>query len=425
MDRARSRLRVPARAPISAMVRAMKLAHVQFGCSREARVAAEGSAIAATRCATIALLAGMMGCGASKAEPLPPPAKALATAAATPMVTAAPTATVTADATAEPAPIASWKAPPPVPALAASGARAYVADATGLVEVAAPGGSQVLVSGQVSWCNTDARGQVVWYLQGGVLYTFDLVDRRAHQVLVGPRTMSFSGPTLPIITWGKEQLGGESRVDYALGIQLSMIPSPKISASLGCDGDLTHYCYADGSDRAQGKLTDELLALKEEIEHTELLAPDYLAALGARGAKGSLWSPKRASPAPPKKKPKVDKEACDADESRCGQLEPIPASPLWKVIVGNSRGDFYHQSDALWDPATGEFLTLREGQLVRSKTPDTSGELGGLRVSATGVLSMDGAVFDADTLHYAPKGDAPLTCGWSDGGYRLRGPRGG
>ena len=64
------------------------------------------------------------------------------------------------------------KSAPVRPALSAPGPRAYVIDATGLVEVAAPGGSQVVVSGALDWCSADARAKVVWFRRGGDLFAF-------------------------------------------------------------------------------------------------------------------------------------------------------------------------------------------------------------------------------------------------------------
>jgi hypothetical protein len=49
-----------------------------------------------------------------------------------------------------------------------------------------------------------------------------------------------------------------------------------------------------------------------------------------------------------------------------------------------------------------------------------------LRASSSGALTANGVVFDAQRLYYAPTGGAdvaPVSCGWTDGGWRLPGPR--
>jgi hypothetical protein len=142
-------------------------------------------------------------------------------------------------------------------------------------------------------------------------------------------------------------------------------------------------------------------------------------------------------PAPPKKKPAVDKKRCE-EASTCGELTAIPGSPLWLVQTANSRGDYYHETRNLWDPATGEYVRRDGAKLVRSKAvpPDgdagTDTDYGGLRISTSGLLSHGGAIFDAAKVHYAPRdqgdggegsaGGSAISCGWTDGGWRIAGP---
>src|SRR4051812_41620430 len=61
-----------------------------------------------------------------------------------------------------------------IPPLPGTGDRAYVADDTGLVEVAPPGTSQVIAKDDVRWCSTDARARVVWFVTERGLFAFDL-----------------------------------------------------------------------------------------------------------------------------------------------------------------------------------------------------------------------------------------------------------
>lgn len=317
------------------------------------------------------------------------------------------------EATAAPAPPDAWTPPPPAPPLPGDGPRAYVADGPGLVEIGTPGGSQVVVPGEITWCTADARGQVVWYLQSGSLFAFDLVDRSAHKVL------DDGGDAFnqPIITWGDQTLGGESKVDYTVAVQLRMTIPPSVEASMGCDGDRQYYCYSDPAHPDQ--LNEDLAARRQAIEEMTPFAPGYLEKVAARGAGGSLWTPPPPSPPSPRKKPKIAPSECSAIPSMCGQLDAIPGTSLWRVIVGNARGDFYSQSDALWDPATGQFLSVRDGKLEIGDEPRSSGDLRGLRISTSGVLSFAGAVFDRTTLHFAPRSDDAKSCGWSGGGWRF------
>ncbi len=318
---------------------------------------------------------------------------------------------------------AAADAPPPpsapVPPLPGDGPRAFVADKSGLVEVAVPGGSQI-VAPAATWCNVDARAKVVWFVGPDGLHAFDLTDRRTRTIIKGSL-----GELEVIVDWGDQRLGGESGLLFDVGAAIKLTGRPAIEVVMGCEGDLAFQCFGD-----DGEVPLEHVAEKQQLAGTLKLAdPAYVAQLASRGRQGSLWTPPPVPPAPPKNKPAVDRKRCEEDPNTCGELTAIPGSPLWLVETANSRGDFYHQTRTLWDPATGEYVRRERGKLVRSKTPppSTDGDTdhGGLRISATGVLSFRGAVFDAAKVHHEPQdgNDGPaVSCGWTDGGWRVSGP---
>ncbi len=354
------------------------------------------------RTGLLALL--LSACGHPSAAPAPvaPPA---------PPPPAPPTATAAAPLPAAPA--------RPLPPLAGGGPRAYVTDATGLVEVAAPGGSQVVVPGAIDWCNADARAGVVWFRRQGDLFAFDLTDRKVHAVLTAPLP---SEVDTVVIDWGNQQLGGESKVDFQLAVALRLDGTPAVGGLVGCDGDRGVYCYEAAADGGRA-LHEDLAAALEEAGTLRFADPDYAATLARRGEQKSLWSPPPAPPLAPPRKPRVDRSGCDEYPAQCGSLKAIPGSLLWLVQTGNSRGDFYHESWSLWSPATGQFLDVAEGKVARHDKASSDGpEYDGLRASTSGVLSYRGVVFDGETVYYAPS--VGETCGWSDGGWRVGGPRG-
>jgi hypothetical protein len=313
-------------------------------------------------------------------------------------------------------------APPPsapVPALPGDGERAFVSDATGLVEISTAGGSQV-VAPAASWCAVDARASVVWFVDAGGLHAFDLADRRTRTIIKGDL-----GEVEVIIDWGEQQLGGESTLAFDVGAAIRLADeTPAIEVEMGCEGDRATYCFEEDLETP----TAEVAKLQRFAGTLKLADPAYVATLASRGKQGSLWSPPPVPPATPKKKPRVDEEQCSEDPETCGALTAIPASPLWLVQTANSRGDYYHETRTLWDPATGEYLRRDGARLVRSKTPpstDADTDYGGLRASPSGVLSFGGAVFDAAKVHYAPQ-DPPdgqsISCGFTGGGWRIAGP---
>jgi hypothetical protein len=304
--------------------------------------------------------------------------------------------------------IAAVPLPPPPPP-----DRAYVADASGLVEVTpATNEVKVIAPGNVTWCNVDARANVVWYVTDGGLVAFDLGDRTSIPIIKGDLSN-----LEPIIDWGNEQLGGENRLEFDVGLQLAMTGTPATKQVMGCDGDAAFSCYEE-----DGKTpTKQVAELQHRAQKLAFADPAAVAKLAARGAHRSLWSPPPMPPAAPKP-PAIAKARCSAQPDDCGKLVAIPGSALWLVVTANSQGDFFHETRELWDPATGEFLQGSAAGVTRAKHPaantDELEDLAGMRVSPVG-LSHAGLVFDATHVIYAPK-ELGRTCGWSSGGWRVK-----
>jgi hypothetical protein len=296
--------------------------------------------------------------------------------------------------------------------------RALVADGSGLVEVASTGEAHVLTPGPISWCSVDARASVVWLVTAAGLQAYDLLDRKSHTVVAG----DLSGLAV-IVSWGDEQLGGEDEGAFDVALALRLRPSPALAVELGCSGDRAVYCYEEDGTTP----TSEVAASRQRAARLRLADPGYVAALAARGARGSLWTRPPARRPRPARKPLVDRKLCQENDN-CGRLIPIPASPLWLVVTANSRGDYYHESRELWDPGTGAFLRPRGQRLARSKRappdPTASVYYEGMRVSPTGTLSHQGVVFDATKVIYQPRPGPGLgqSCGWVEGGFRMAGP---
>lgn len=316
---------------------------------------------------------------------------------------------------------ASTPAPAEAPAVAplpGEGERAFVSDDTGLVEVALTGGSQVIAPAGVSWCSVDARAQVVWFVTRSGLQAFDLVDRRVHPILAAELA-----ELAIIIDWGTEQLGGEDRLQFDVGVAIGMASAPSIKTVMGCDGDRAVYCFEE-----DGKTPTEALARSQQrATALRLVDPVYLAAIAGRGANRSLWTPPPMPPPPPSRTPVVRRKQCEVEPKDCGSLIAIPSSPLWLVVTGNSSGDYYHEDRELWDPRTGEFVR-RAGDIVRSKDAaptESTGDYAGLRVS-NGMFTYAGAVFDDSRVVFAPTATdgAPGSCGFTSGGWRIKGPTG-
>jgi len=348
----------------------------------------------ATAAASLAL-AVLAACGGGSADPhAPPPASARGAGAV----------------------------PPAVPALAGGGERAFVIDSLRLVELSTAGASQVVSPG-ASWCNVDARANVVWFVTSGGLQALDLVDRRVRTIIKGKVE-----DVAVIIDWKGEQLGGESELLFDVAAAIRMTARPYIEMTMGCFGDRMRRCY----ELDMETLKPEVVQQQRLVERLDLADPAYVASLAERGKGRSLWSPRPPEPAPPRRKPVVDPSRCE-DPARCGTLIPIPGSSLWLVHVSSGRGDFgYYEERELWDPATGEYIHRDRDKLVRSKTllPEwhSNHDFAGLRVSPRGVLTHGAAVFDGTKVYRAPSDpdrmtiEGDLSCGWVGGGWRVPGP---
>ena len=312
-------------------------------------------------------------------------------------------------------PIANSARVTPVAPLPGDGDRAFVSDVSGLVEVAARGVAQGVATTTSSWCDADARGRVVWFIATDGLWVFDLVDRTTHPIIRGDL-----GQLAVIVDWGNQKLGGENPLAFDVAITVHLTSAPSLEMTMGCEGDRAVYCFGDDGKTPTASVT----ALQHTASTLRLVEPTYVATLAARGAHGSLWTPPPVPPIAPVP-PVVDRARCTQVPGNCGKLTAIPGSAWWLVETDNSRGDYFHETRELWDPATREIVRVVGAELLRAPQPATepsdSTDYGGLRVSPTGGLSFAGAVFDARGVVYAAK-DGGETCGWAQGGWRIPGP---
>jgi hypothetical protein len=292
--------------------------------------------------------------------------------------------------------------------------RAYVADASGIVEIDPATATATVIARGGAWCSVDARAHVLWFMTGDGLSAFDLTTRKTSLIVKGD-----FGEVQPVIDWGNEHVGGESAVHYTTGLQIKMTSTPTAKVVAGCVGDGQIMCLEDDMKTVRPNVVKE----RRDAGMLQLVDPGTVAAFAARGAGRSLWLPEPQQVPP--KPPAVPKDECE-NPDYCGALDAVPGTSLWLVTTGNGRGDYFHETRELWDPATGEYLRVTPAGIRRTKsipdphTPDGSTDYGGLRISPAG-LSYNGFVFDTRRVIYVPK-DPGATCGWASGGWRVPGP---
>lgn len=306
-----------------------------------------------------------IGCGKSpgddkspdaKPKPLEPAIAATPETPATPEPTAAPEPPTPEPPTPEPL--------PPKPVLtrlpvAPNPDLAVVQTATGVEVLDADGKSiATLIPHPVSWCRVDPRADVLWFRHAdddGKLAYLDLRNTDPATTLVA------ASPETIVIDYGDESLGRPEDHLFEDGLVVHMQTPPKLEAILGCDGDMIYSCFSDESEDEDGidftaARAKRLEQLTKNLAAHPLLAPDQLAVLVARSAGRRAVQPDPERSPTPTAVTHVPKTNCEEEPDECGKARRLLGTPLWLVVVENSRGDFYHETEQLHDPATHEFI---------------------------------------------------------------------
>lgn len=262
----------------------------------------------------------------------------------------------------------------------------------------------MLVPGPIAWCATDARGRVVWFQKGEAktLHAFDLVDRTVHDVIATDMEN-----VTPAVVWKEERLGAEDALEYDVAAEIHLeTKPPSLAIEMGCDGDRAWYCYEDDMETPN----QEVAATIARGKSLTFADAAYLSAVALRGAGVSLPAVPTASTPPTA--PVLDQARCE-EGPNCGTLYAIPGSTLWLVETANSRGDFYHSSRELWDPATKQFVSVVAGKLARSAEPFGAGVDYERMLASNGRVMHQGAIFDASAVRYSPVDEFARSCGFA------------
>jgi hypothetical protein len=196
-----------------------------------------------------------------------------------------------------------------------------------------------------------------------------------------------------------------------VGVAVRLAQEPALEVSLSCEGDMAWFCYE--GEPAQGKLNFDVEAALHNAERVQLNQGALLARFAAR-AQDISTQPVAQAPAR-LEHPAISAAACAAWPDDCGAVQPLPNSPLWAVTVGNDRGDFTHTFQALYDPASQQFIDLQTGQ--RQPNPPEGEEL-------SLVISPSGQRYLTEDALGGFEGDQALhtfdvACGWLGGGARF------
>ena len=152
---------------------------------------------------------------------------------------------------------------------------------------------------------------------------------------------------------------------YREGVVVNMSDPPRLESILGCEGDMSWYCFEgeDNDDKARKRL---LADLNKELAAAKLPV-EAMSKIVARsvGRKAAITDPGR-TPTPTKLT--IATDGCKEDPEACGEARALAGSRYWMVVVGNDRGDFYHEELQLYDPLSKEFFDPAD-PAARSKQP--------------------------------------------------------
>jgi hypothetical protein len=310
---------------------------------------------------------------------------------------------------------------------------AVVGTPRGLVQIGlATGKARALVPGaSVSWCAVDDRARVVWFTTAEgdgdtfALHWYDVVAGGASRTVFRGAPTGLSEVVIDHGDAGR--IGGTDPVSFFVGVRVDMSPPPAIRAEIGCDGDAWHYCFEGGEDVdvEDAPLLPEYEELRKAADALALVDGDALAALVDRSRSRTLWPPRPPEPeesAPPLRVAGVPDSRCAEEPDSCGRATPLAGTAYWLVVIDNARGDFFHETRSLYDPATRQFFRA-DDPAVRSPAVIDGAAVEGLYVSPSGAGGAIGGRVVDFRRGVVWQSEEANVCGWLGGGYRVGGPR--
>lgn len=289
---------------------------------------------------------------------------------------------------------------------------AVVATPSGVVVLDEAGQQvDVLLPQPVDWCRVDARAEVLWFQTNGALSFLDL------RTAAPPVEIIDASPDVIVIRYPDERIGLIEDHMFEDGLAVVLDSQPRLETMVGCDGDMAWYCFED--------VDDFELARSERIEarNRELadraIPTDVLAELAARAVGRRLTPTVPPRSVEPTTVTAVPRDACLEIEEDCGAARRLDGTPYWLVVVANDRGDFFHETERLYDPSARVFFDPRQ-PTRRSPTPlpdDGPGFVPWL-VSPSGTHAVAGDELVAFSSGVIAR-DLTGACGFWGGGWEI------
>lgn len=303
---------------------------------------------------------------------------------------------------------------------------AVVATAAGVVVLDAAGKTVGELSPKKPHaCRVDARAGVLWVHEGSEDEGADLEDFQTGKLTAldlesdaAPITVLTKAPSTFVIDYGDEQLGREEPHLFQEGVVIHMTEPPRVEAILGCDGDMSWACFGEDEEDEERARARMLAKLAKRIRARPFPA-EALAPWVARG-KARRATPSGPGPTDAPRKVAVPKRGCAEEPEDCGKAQILPGGRYWRVVVGNNRGDFFHETFSLYDPTSDELFDPTDPAARRKPSaadPDAEG-FEPSWISPSAELAADGS-----TLVRLAGGviarDLEGFCGFWGGGWTL------
>ncbi len=273
-----------------------------------------------------------------------------------------------------------------------------------------------LVSDAVGWCRLDPRAEVLW-VRNPDSTTLSYVDLRDP---TPPVTVLEKTPETIVIRYPDEVLGRPEDHHFEDGLVVHMESPPRVEAILGCDGDMSYYCFGDEEEDMEAAHAKRLDEARKDLAARPFVGAKALATIVPRADGRTTIPPDPGRSPKPETVKSVPKDACMASPEDCGAATRLPGTRLWRVVVGNDRGDFFHETTQLYDPAAKVFLDPADPTKT-SPSPleqDVDAAFVAHRVSPSGTMLLG-----YDSLVKLGAGvvakDLEGTCGFWGGGWEL------
>jgi len=293
--------------------------------------------------------------------------------------------------------------------------------------------SERVMLGEVERCLVDNKAQVVWLIVDEQLRAFDLLDRSAHTLAVGlpavEEMIVYHGRPAHRVRFDRQQtLYRLDPVDFSIALKIDLADGLKIGAEVGCEGDGAWGCYQEDDDSGNQKLNANLQASVSQLNGTQLRHRDYLQRVYQRGRARTLWSPLVNQKKIIATLKSVPTAHCTEKPEDCGAATAVPGTRYWRVIIENSRGDFFNETTQLYDPRSKMFFDPITQDKATTPLPlnRASGSASGSSFEYAYIApnasaySQDGKVV---SFEHGVLFEGELSCGWVGGGHYIMGPR--